>query len=120
MAARGPDFLAGRSAFLEMGSGFPLSVISGNAPALPHKRKMQWLLAIIGTACCVLGSSPCPAVRAGVDYFLPFSGVFPEVGNKTDRLTDHRHELFCVRPARPAAIILPRANASAHKDGFLR
>ncbi|MBB1584698.1 hypothetical protein H5P17_23670 [Serratia sp. OS31] len=80
---------------------------------------MQWLLVVMGTACCVLGKSPCPAVRAGVDYFLPSSGIFPEVGKKMDWLTDHRHELFYVRPARPAAIIYPRANAPAHKDGFL-
>lgn len=105
--------------FTLAGSGFPPCVISGTAPALPYERKIQWLLPVTGTACCVLAPPPCPAIRGGVDYLLPFSGAVPEVGNKTDGLTDHRHELFSVRPARPAAIIYPRANASAHKEGFV-
>jgi len=71
------------------------------------------------TTCCVFCPSPCPACRAGVDYLLPFSGIIPEVGNKTDRLTDHRYELFCVRPARPAAIIYPRPNGDGGNANFL-
>nr|ULG12904.1 hypothetical protein 376p_00106 [Serratia liquefaciens] len=35
-------------------------------------------------------------------------------------LTDHRHELICVRPTRPAAIIFPSAARYRRKDKFIR
>lgn len=44
------------------------------------------------TTCCVLPPDTLPATRGRVDYLLPSSGIFPEVGNKTERLTDQRHE----------------------------
>lgn len=44
---------------------------------------------------------PCPALWACVDYLLPRLGIFPKVGNKTDGLTDHRHEFFLAVLDRP-------------------